>query len=267
MTKVTQNIDLVQINLVPGVREYFLPKNSDWKDRVIDKIALVCSDSGYAPLISPIDGTTIMTGANVRDCYLDVYSEDEKLLVNGLAMTSILFTNNYPHEIKSAISLDLTRFYFATDPDIPEGESRCVLLYVYYGGKEILDPEPSRKNVSVQVKLSAGQRMSFREIIDAYIHVDNRKVRSATVWRFAENSPVFLTLRDKQLRYIFDNIYSDLFRPCYDSKTNPDPVAPTGARSVSDIFPEDLDIDFEYSYVQNASSTTDTTVVITFEYN
>lgn len=264
MTKVTQNIDLVQINLVPGVREYFLPKNADWKDRVIDKIVLV--SPGLASLVSPIDGTPVMPGNDMKDCYLDVYGEDEKLLVNGLALTSMLFMNNYPHEIKSKISMDLTRFYFAQDPNIPEDESRCVLLYVYYGGEEILDPEPSKKNVSVQVKLSAGQRMSFREIIDAYIHVDNRKVRSITVWRAEDKSPVFLTLRDKQLRYIFSNVFSDLFRPCYDNK-NLSPVFPTTARATSDIFPDDLDIDFEYSTVQNASTTTDTTVVITFEYN
>lgn len=264
MTKVTQNIDLVQINLVPGVREYYLPKNADWTDQVVDKIVLVSTESGN--LSSPIDGTTVLKSSKIGNCYLDVYSQEEKLLVNGLAFTNILYGNNYPHEIKSRISLDLTRFYFAGTPNIQKGESRCVLLYVYYGGSEILDPEPSKRNVSVPVTLTAGQRTSFREIIDAYIHVDGRKVRSVTVWRQNEKAPVFLTLRDKKLRYIFANIYSELFRACVSEKSLR-AVIPTTAKATPVVFPDDLDIDFEYSYVQNASTTTETSVVITFEYN
>lgn len=258
MTQITKNIDLVQINLVPGVREYFLPKNVDWRDRVINKIILVASlDSD---IVSPINSTPVSYEAQCRNIYMDLYSDDEKLLANGLSLGSLQYHNNFPFEINSKISLNLSRIYFSQDPSVSEQYPRCLLLYVIYDSEVVMDREPSRKNVTVKLDLAAGQRLSFREIIDNYISVNCRCVRSITA-RHPElnSSPVFITLRDKQSRYIFNQVYSDMLRP--DSWNNSDfpklePIE----------FPDDMDIDLDYSYVQNSSDSRATAVAVTFEY-
>lgn len=42
--KLYKNIDIVQINLKAGVREYFLPKNVSWFDKVVERIVVYGSN-------------------------------------------------------------------------------------------------------------------------------------------------------------------------------------------------------------------------------
>lgn len=250
-TKLLRNIDVVQINITAGQEEYYLPKNVDWSSRVIDRIALVAPT---ANITSPIDGTThVLKRSEIGNLYFDLYGMDGKDLAHELSFEQLLHTNNNPYLINAKINLDLSRIFFTDAPQT----SGCILLYVYYDGVNRPENEQSRKNITVRFPLAANEKITFTELINTYVYASGHKVKGIQVWD-AENKPVYITLRDRELTYIMNNVYSGLFRPQMSGVTSEDiQVSPAALDS--------LNIDFDYSFIRNA---TNGAVVqkITFEY-
>lgn len=250
-TKLLRNIDIVQINITAGQDEYYLPKNVDWSTRVIDRIALVAPT---ANITSPIDGTThVLKRSEISSMYVDLYGNDGKDLAHELSYEQLLHTNNNPYLINAKINLDLSRIYFTDTPQV----SGCILLYVYYNGVNRPEVEQSRKSITVRFPLAASEKLTFTDLVNTYMYASGYKVKGIQVWD-AENKPAYITLRDHELTYIMNNVYSGLFRP---------QIAGLTAESVQAtpaVF-DSLNIDFDYSFIRNA---TNGAVVqkITFEY-
>lgn len=250
-TPIYKNIDLVQINIAAGTDEYYLPKNVDWNGRTIDRIVLAAPT---ASIVSPIDGTThVLTRSEIKDLYFDLYDSNDAELTHGLSFEQILHTNNNPWLPGRALSLNLSRMYFTTTPTI----NGCLLLYVFYGTQEVEDMDESSKNITIEVELAAGEQKSFREVMNTTIHIIDQKVRGIMVWD-ADTEPVYLTLRDHQLSYVLNSVYSGLLRPNM-RKTNAENTQIRAAKFNT------IDIDFDYSFIRNAGSS-DTKQIITFEY-
>lgn len=248
---INKNIDLVQINIAAGTDEYYLPKNVDWNGRTIDRIVLAAPT---ASVVSPIDGTThVLTRSEIKDLYFDLYDGNDAELTHGLSFEQILHTNNNPWLPKKQLSLNLSRMYFTTTPQT----SGCILLYVFYGSQEVEDIEFPRKSITVEVNLAADEQKSFQEIINTSIHAIDQRVRGIMVWD-ADTAPVYLTLRDHQLSYILNSVYSGLLRPIM-RKNNAE------ATQIHAALFDAIDIDFDYSFIRNAGSVA-TKQIITFEY-
>lgn len=250
-TKLLRNIDIVQINITAGQDEYYFPKNVDWNDRVVDRIALVAPT---ATITSPIDGTThVLKRSEIKNLYFDIYSKDDKDLARELSFEQLLHTNNYPYLVNDKVNLDLSRLYFSEAPTA----SGCVLLYVYYNGIDRPEEEQSRKSLTVRFPLKANEKITFTDLVNTYMYASGHKVKGIQVWD-AESKPAYITLRDHELTYIMNNVYSGLFRPQMSGATA------EGIQVEPAVF-DSLDIDFDYSFIRNA---TNGLVVqkITFEY-
>lgn len=240
----TNNIDIVQINIKQGVEEYYLPKNVNWRDRVIDKIVLALSPAN-STLLSPIDGQTqVLTPSDISDLYFDLYAADDTQIVRNLSFEQILHTNNNPLYLNQKLSLNLSRLYFTTTP----AQDGCILLYVYYGGKQIEETEPAKESVTVSVPLSANGKVSLQDIVDNYIYMQPKNVKSVYLWDW-KIKPVYLTLRSADNKHTLNSIFSSLCRP---------PLYETGNTAVDaqahSLLLDNINIDMLNSFVQNAQN-------------
>lgn len=249
--KLYKNIDMVQINIQQGVTEYQLPKNVDWAKECIEKVVLLAPS---ANIVSPVDGQThVLTRTELQDVFVDLYAGDDSEIALNLAVENIMHTCNYPVEVNNKLQLNLSRITFMQTPK----KDACMLLYIFYGGETCPDYEPSRKSVTIEFPLQANERLRFREIIDRYMYADGHKVRGIVVWA-AEQQPMYMHLQDKKVSYVMRNVYGALCRP--------EMLGATAEQTQVHPFRlMDSDIDFENSYVREASGTAHKQT-ITFEF-
>lgn len=251
--KLYNDIDLVQINIKAGVDEYYLPKNVNWRDRVIDKILAVAALDGVTTL-SPIDGQTELLPASALDnLYFDLYAADDTQICRNLQSVNLFHLNNNPLELGYQLSLNLSRIFFTQAP----ADDGCILLYFFYGTKEY-DEQPVKESVTVSVPLAANASISLQDIVDHYIYMQPRSVKGVYIWDW-ENVPCYLTLRYANNIHVLNSLFSSLCRPpMLDSMDNFD-------SQVHSMFLDNIDIDMLNSHVQNAQNTA-VEVKITFLY-
>lgn len=246
-----RNIDLVQIDIQSGVDEYYFPKNVDWANKKIDKIVLCAPGTAC---VSPIDGqSSVYTRSGVVDMYLDLYSNDDQEIVHNLSFENILHTNNNPVLIGKQLSLNLSRIYFTTPP----ASDGVLLFYVFYDTQYRDDYVSSAHNETITFPLAAGEKLTFRQIINTYVHAQGKKVVGIQVWN-AENNPAYLTLRDYPLTYILKDVHTEMLRPQMSAAT-------VEGTQVLPCRLDCIDIDFEYSFIRNATGSANTQT-ITIEY-
>jgi hypothetical protein len=119
-----------------------------------------------------------------------------------------------------------------------------LLLYVYHDNKEVDDPYMPAKSVTCVFPLLAGKEISFREIINTYIHALPAKVKGVTVW---SNEDLYMTLRDYKLTYVLQNLHGELARPMMNGGSAPD-------TQINGMLLDSVDVDFEYSHIRNCSA-------------
>ena len=243
MTTLYRNISLVQIPIKQGVVEYRWPKNVDWAGERIDKILLATPIANT--VLSPVDGQThVLTEAQLRGAlYFDLYNNRDQELALGLYYQQLLASNNYPVEINETLSLRQSRLFFTQAPTV----DGCLLLYVFWGSKHDENHEPARNSVTVHFPLGANEKLSLREIINTYVSADFKKIRGIECWG-SETNPAYLTLRDKQLTYIVKSVLTSLARPQMAGAT-------ASTSQVQPMLFDSLDIDFDYSFIRNATAT------------
>lgn len=251
--QIYKNVDLVEIPITAGQEEYFLPQNTDWAHSKIDKI-MICAPAKDS--VSPTDGQTpVMTASKLQDLYVNLYADSDKELMHDAHFSLLSHTNNHPVEINSKLNLSLCRLYFTTTPD----EDAVLLMYVFYDGKEVEDYEEPQKSVTFTVDLEPDERKNFQQLINTYVYALPARIKGIEVWD-AENTPAYLMLRDHQLSYILRDVHSELLRPRSEQY-----AAATGVQ-VHPFRLQDADIDFDYSYVRNASSDDAAHLTITLYY-
>lgn len=235
-----KNISVVQIPVTAGVSEYQFPKNVDWAGQHVDKIVLIAPATS---LIGPIDGqTAVLKRSQIKDLYLSLYAANETEIAESLYFENVLHTANYPVEVNSELSLNLSSIKFTTAP-VSDG---VLLFYVYWGTRKDDNFEVPRRSVTISFPLEANEKKTFRELINTYIHADYKNVRGIAVWD-AEANPAYLTLRDHQLSYIIKSLYGGLARPQM--------LGTTAEESqVHPLYLDSVDIDFDYSFVRNATN-------------
>lgn len=252
-TELRRNIELVQINVIAGEKEYYLPENVNWNGKVVQELVICCPQTAC---YSPVDGITpVMQRSEIGDAYVSLYNEQGDEIVHDLHADQLLHTNNERVRIDNVINLSLSRIRFAQAPTA----DRVLLLYAIYDSEVREDYELPKQNVTVRFPLGAGQEIKFREMINLYIHALPNRVKSIT-FHDAVNNPAFLIMRDFSLTYSINNMHAEMARP----------QIVAGATSGEDVqvhtlYVDDLDIDFDYSRIYNPTSS-DNVQVITFEY-
>lgn len=262
--KLYKNIDIVQINIKEGVQEYYLPKNVDWANQVIDGIAV------YTPYQelgeqSPVDGVSpIVDREIVSSLYFDLYADDGREIAQGLNAQNLLFTNNHPVEINSKISLQLSRIFFAT----PSPIDGALILYIFYSSEE-KDIDIPQRNVTVTFPIKGGEELLLSDVIDTYIHAQCKKLKGVQYWGIlTEGVGLFITLRNRNYKTVVNRLSLNMCRPPMGAE-----YMTTGvwgkAQSVQ-INPLylDEDIDFANSTIQNTwgSDIEPSMVTLTFLY-
>lgn len=250
--QIYKNIDLVQINLQAGVSEYYLPQNVSWADEVVHKI-LVYPQGTVQDCVSPIDGVRELYGIeDTPNIFFDIYSSDEKEIAQNLSIQNIIYANNVPVEINSKISLKLSRLFFS-NPPIKDG---CLLMYVFWGTKEIETNDRPQNSVTVKFPLKGRQDIPMDEVIDTYIHSQHKNVKGIAAWvgDITDSiTGVYMTLRDYTFRTIVKNLPLDMCRPMV-GVSDYDILPYWGAAQKIQINPmylDDEDIDFSNSFIHN----------------
>lgn len=241
---------MVRIPIKAGISEYYLPQNVEWARRKVDKM-IICAPS--VACTDPMDGVTpILLASDMQDCYLSLYDTENRELARDLLWTQIAHTNNNPLAINTKLNLSLCRIYFTNAP----AADATLLLYVFYGTQVEDYCELPKRSVTVEFPLAADQEISFRDIINYYIHAIPSPVRGMQVW--SESDPAWITLRDHDLTYQMANIHSEMARSgMNDGQAD---------NSQANIFLlNNLDIDFDYSRIREAAGQA-STQKITFLY-
>ena len=243
--KLYKNIDVIQINVKAGVSEYFFPKNVDWADEVIDNI-IVYSPAQETGVLSPIDLKNYITERDAYSTiYFDLYREDGTDLAYSLSAQNLVNVNNYPIEINSKISLQLSRVFFSKPP-VGDG---CILIYVFWGGKDVEDMDLPQNSVTVTVDVAPGEDVYFDEFIDTYIHAQGKKVKGIDVWGGLYGAQqVFMTLRDHNYRTITNLLPCAMCRPQVTYRYKIAEYA-----QVNPLYLDNADVDFANSYLRCSS--------------
>ena len=238
-----RNIDLLRIPIKAGIKEYYFPQNVDWSGSKVDRIAVCVPDF---PCNDPMDGTTpVLSLGDYTDIYFNIYSADQKEILHAVSAEQLFHTNNNPLMLDSVLDLSLCNLYFTSAP----ASDFTLLLYVYHATEE-KDVELPDNSVSFEFPLEAGAQMSFKEIIDTYVHALPSTVKGILFWT-ATTAPAYFTLRDYELKHVLSNLHSELARPNMNGGTA------DSSQSVPMLF-ANLNIDFMYSHIRNAESQANT---------
>ena len=236
-----KNIELVRIPVKAGVREYYFPQNVSWAAETIERIVPVIPNK---PCVDPMDGSTpVMDRSLYKDLFFNIYSADQKELLHAVSAEQLFHLNNNPIALNSKLDLSLCNLYFTDDPT-----TDCtLLLYVYHGNREVETETAPERSITVEFELQAGEEINFQSIIQTYIHALPAKVKGVMFWN-AITAPAYFTLRDNGLKYMLQNIHSELARPimnggaAYDTQLAP-------------MYFDNIDINFQYSHIRNCGST------------
>lgn len=262
--KLLKNIDIVQINIKAGIQEYYLPKNVDWADQVVERIA-VFGSLHDTPQNSPIDGITpILEMETLQDVYFDLYAADDTEIMHNLNATNILYTNNNPVEINSKLSLQLSRIFFAEESPV----DGCILLYVYYGSREVEDCDTPQRSVTVRFDIEGGKEIPLSDVIDTYIHAQGARLKGVQYWN-GDGGGLFLTLRNRNYKPIINRLPMNMLRPPMGVEYMPGYFNILAENVQSNPFYLDNeDVDFANSVIQNTNepTTKPTNVILTFLY-
>ncbi len=251
-TELYTNCSLVRLPIKAGESEYYLPQNVEWAGRVVDKM-IVCAPKNAC--IDPVDGKTpVMTAADLADCYISLNDTDSRELMHDVSFEQLLHTNNHPLRVNAKLNLSLCRIYFTTPPEA----DATLLLYVFYGTRTEEYFGLPRKSVTAEFPLLPNEQMTLQQVINTYVHALPGKIQGVIFWNAAE-APAFITLRDYTLTYQMANIHSEMARPDMNNGTADDSQA-------KPFFVNDLDINFDYSFIRNATNSANTQK-ITFLYN
>ena len=246
-----KNVDLVVLPIKSGISDYYLPQNVSWAKEKVDKI-LICAPT--AACVSPIDGETpVMQSAAMRDMYINIFTDEDKEIMYDAHADGFKHTNNEPIMVDSVLNLSLCRLYFTTMPTTDS----VLLLYVFYGSRVVEDYEPATRGITVSFPLQPSQKITFQDIINTYIHALPKTVRGIVCWD-SESNPAYMTLRDHQLSYIVRDLHTELCRK---------PMVGDSAEKTQahPFLTDDMDIDFDYSFIQNATGT-ENIQTITFQF-
>lgn len=246
--KLYKNIDIVQINVKAGVREYFFPKNVGWADQVIENIVVYGSNPEQDEF-SPIDGVTPIVDRDVlNSLYFDLYSDTSEEIVHSLNAQNLLYTNNNPIEINSKLSLQLSRIFFAEEAP----NDGCLLLYVMYGNKDVENYDEPQKNVTVEFELPSRSELSLADVIDTYIYAQGKLVKGIQFWgAITSGAGVFLTLRNSDYHTVVNRLPVNMCRPpmgedYFDTGSD----LPAERVQAHPIYLDNEDIDFANSTIQ-----------------
>lgn len=251
-----QNINCCQINIKAGQSEYYLPKNTNWEGKRIEKIVAYLPDPSV-PMQSPIDGATVLNANDAASLYFDLFSEDGVNVMHNVHAYSLSDENNYPVELHQKLNYELSRVYFTTAP-VADG---ALLLYMFYGETEAY-PEDPHENITVNFSVDAWHRITFTEIIERYMYARAKGVRAITVWsgRYPDYYEMgYITLRDIDGKLAHDYIPTKFFRPQYEG-------AGGTPNFLANKIPLDVvELDFNNCELFNGSSTS-TDYTVTFYY-
>lgn len=262
-----KNIDVVQINIKAGVKEYFFPQNVDWADKKIDKMIVYSSD----PVISeksPIDGVLpVLTTPQLQSVYFDLYNKENVQIAYNMSVLDILHTNNNPIEINSDLSLQMSKITFMDEPE----SDACLLVYVFWGTNVVDTDDVPNRNVTVQFELYDGQELPLSEVIDTYIHSQSKTLKGIYVWGGKESAiGLYLTLRDYNFKTVVKLLPGMFCRPpmgtTLESGTQTEKLESIQKDS---MYLDCADIDFDNSFVYYSTPfdvESKTTFTITFLY-
>lgn len=251
-----RNIDLVRIPIKAGVSEYYFPQNVDWANERIDRIAICMPEAGG--YLDPVDGVTNVyseSNGDSHDAYVSLYNADEKEVMHEVYFDNLLSCNNHPVVVDNVLNLSLCRINFTQTPSA----DATLLVYVYWGSRVEEDYDMPNNSVTAVFPLAANTQITFQELINQYIHALPGRVKGITVWD-AEQTPIYMTLRDHKLTYILQSVCAELARPA-------DYVFGNSAVVMQEhpLLLDNLDIDFDYSRIRNASAN-DIDVKLTFYF-
>jgi len=254
--KTYQNIALCQINVVAGQSEYYIPRNSNWADKKIEKIVLFTDyQSGIK---SPVDGSDVLTLSQIGDgLYFDLYDDKGVNIMHNVSEVAFIAENNFPLEVNSKLSYELSRLFFINAPT----DSGALMLYIFYNSNEEHGDE-IHENITVTFDVEPMSRITLQEVIERYMYARNRGVRAITVWsgsypdRYRQG---YLTLRDVNNKLCHEHIPTYFFRPSYEASWDPN-IFP-----VEKIHLDGVELDFNNSEVFNGLSTKQT-FIVTFYY-
>ena len=246
-TDIYTNCSLVRVPIKAGVSEYSFPQNVDWAERVVNRIAVCCPQ---AAVNDPVDGVTpVLSASDVKDLFFTLYDDKNNEIMHDVSYEQILHLNNAPLRIDAKLNLSLCRLAFTSAP----AQDYTLLLYVFFQTRTEDYFDAPRKNVSVTFDLDADEQISLQEIINTYVHALPARIKGMIFWN-AETDPSWITLRDYQQTYRMTNIHSEMARPDMQ-----------GAIAQANVFwLNDLDIDFDNSYIRNAQSSQNTQKITFF---
>lgn len=239
-TTLYKNIELVRIPVKAGISEYYFPQNVSWADKCIERIVPVIPNQAC---VDPMDGVTpVMDKSLYKDLFFNIYSADQNELFHAVSLEQIVHDNNNPLCLNSKLDLSLCSLYFTDAP----ATDCTLLLYVYWGNKEVETDDLPERSVTVEFTLQAGEEINFQDIIQQYIHALPAKVKGVLFWN-AKTSPAYFTLRDYKLTYMLQNLHSELAMPqmnygaAYDTQFAP-------------MLFDSIDINFQYSHIRNCGA-------------
>lgn len=260
------NCSLVRIPIKAGVTDYYFPTNVDWAGKKVDKMLFILQNefdvSQY--IYDPTDGQTPVIAdypSQTGNVFVSLYDADNREVMHNVDIRFLSQQNNAPLELNCVLNLSLCRVTLTTSPTV----DYTLLCYVFHGTRTEEHGELPRRMVHASFALEAGQEISLRQIIHDYVHALPGRIKG--IYCEGDTRVCYITLRDKKLTYIMDNIIGWVMRPINIAVVGIGrPINFSESEQKEPFLLNDLDVDFDNSYIRNGRNVKLKDCHITFLY-
>lgn len=257
--KFYRNCSLMRVLVKQGQKEVYFPTNVDWVGKKIDKLVIGTPNTSSA-VYDPVSGNVpVATATSNIKGFVTLYDTDNREIMHNTHWIFIASSNNCVLEVNAVLNLSLCKIVLTAE----QPADIVLLFYAFYNTEAVEDADLPSRMVATHFTLEPMQRLTLRELIHDYVHALPGAIKG--IYAYYANT-AFVTLRDKKLSYMIDNVPLDMMR--YDCTA---PAFAGGAFAYAwsiqkePFLLDNVDVDFDYSFIQNGVNAKNE-IQITFLY-
>lgn len=230
MWTVRGNIDVVQLNIGINNPEAFFLESVDFRGKKINSITIV-SDYSYLGVTSPFDNSQLITAAELKNLYVDLYDKDGNIIDQNVEAEN--FSPYFSRKINIDRELNLKLSCLRYTGYL---SNLCVLVYVSYSNKDSEVEEYPINSVAVNVNVSGNSSVKLSQYITDYFANSKKRIKAIET---ITNVPFYLDIKTFNNR-VFRLVNSTLFD-----------FGSASGKHTQPFLVDDLDIDFRNSTIIN----------------
>ena len=237
--KVYNNIEILQINFDGTTDRIYWPQNSKIKGKKIDTLGFFWNSLPYKTVLSPLDGTPLVTDNFAGQIYCDIVNDQKEVLQHNIPITANHILLHGTVDVNSVIDLEMCNIRYVGD--VADVAGKSLLIYAFYDTIEVDDDlltSQPYQSVTINIPVAGSEPIQLSNYIDDYILANGKTIKRIG----GRGTQYFLDVQDfggRSFRFLpgqrleQPNVYGSI----------------SNHQWLNPVYLNDYNIDFENSYV------------------